>query len=104
MLYTGRLIDTLFTLQGYGKFHYLFLLVCGLANASDAVEVLCISFLLPSAECELKLTTSDKGWLSAIMFIGNNLTQDNAYSDQFWIIYLLQYQTLGIGCIPKYCA
>ena len=44
--------------------------VCGLANASDAVEVLCISFLLPAAECELKLTTSDKGWLSAIMFIG----------------------------------
>ena len=56
--------------SGNGRFHILLVLVCGLANASDAVEVLCISFLLPSAECELKLTTSDKGWLSAIMFIG----------------------------------
>ena len=32
------------------------LLVCGWANASDAVEILCISFLLPSAECDLALT------------------------------------------------
>jgi len=24
---------------GYGKFHYLLLLVCGWANASDAIEV-----------------------------------------------------------------
>jgi len=55
---------------GFGKFHYWLLLVCGWANASDAIELLCISFLLPSAECDLKLTTSDKGWLSATSFIG----------------------------------
>jgi len=45
-------------------------MICGLANASDAIEVLCISFQLPSAECELRLTSADKGWLSAVMFIG----------------------------------
>ena len=56
--------------SGFGKFHYWLLLVCGWANASDAIELLCISFLLPSAECDLKLTTSDKGWLSATSFIG----------------------------------
>ena len=66
------------------------MLVCGLANASDAVEVLCISFLLPSAECELKLTTSDKGWLSAIMFIGKQIctiknTRVEWYSDFKWL-------------------
>ncbi len=55
---------------GYGRFHVWFLLVCGWANASDAVEVLCISFLLPAAECDLELSSSDKGWLSAIAFIG----------------------------------
>ena len=49
------------------------LLVCGWANASDAIELLCISFLLPSAECDLKLTTSDKGWLSATAFIGTRI-------------------------------
>merc|ERR1719315_106353 len=46
------------------------MLVCGWANASDAVEILCISFLLPSAECDLQLTPSRKGWLSAILFVG----------------------------------
>ena len=55
---------------GFGKFHYWLLFVCGWANASDAVEILCISFVLPAATCDLELTTSDKGWLSAILFIG----------------------------------
>ncbi len=57
---------------GYGRFHYWFLFVCGWANASDAVEVLCVSFLLPAAECDLELSSSDKGWLSAIVFIGEH--------------------------------
>ena len=44
--------------------------MCGWANASDAVEILAISFLLPSAECDLALTPERKGWLSAILFVG----------------------------------
>ena len=55
---------------GFGKFHYFLLLVCGLANASDAIEILCISFVLPSAECDLKMSTSDKGFLSSMTFVG----------------------------------
>ena len=62
--------DTALARAGYGKFHYLLMLVCGWANASDAVEILCISFLLPSAECDLELTPARKGWLSAILFVG----------------------------------
>ena len=62
-----------FLFLGFGKFHYWLLLVCGWANGSDAVEIICISFLLPSAECDLKLTTTDKGWLSAILFVGNSI-------------------------------
>ena len=34
---------------GFGRFHYLHLFVCGWANAADAIEILCISFLLPTA-------------------------------------------------------
>ena len=30
----------------YGKFHYILLLVCGWANASDAVEVSCCKHFL----------------------------------------------------------
>ncbi|CAB4055399.1 SV2 [Lepeophtheirus salmonis] len=54
----------------YGYFHWKLLAICGLANASDAIELLCVAFLLPSAQCDLKLTSTDKGWLSALMFIG----------------------------------
>ena len=55
---------------GFGKFHVFLLLVCGWANASDAVEILCVSFILPSAECELSLTPGDKGVLTAVIFLG----------------------------------
>jgi hypothetical protein len=55
---------------GFGRFQYLLLFVCGLANASDAVEILCVSFVLPAAECDLNLTSADKGVLNAITFLG----------------------------------
>ena len=55
---------------GYGKFHYLILIIGGLANASDAIEILCISILLPAAQCDLEMTSIDKGWLNAMLMIG----------------------------------
>lgn len=55
---------------GFGLFHWLLLLVCGWANASDAVEILCVSFLLPTASCDLHLTSFDKGILTASIFLG----------------------------------
>ena len=62
--------ETAIAKTGFGKFHYWLLFVCGWANASDAIEILCISFVLPSASCDLNLSSEDKGWLSAITFIG----------------------------------
>eukprot|EP00092_Neocalanus_flemingeri_P032628 GFUD01035489.1.p1 GENE.GFUD01035489.1~~GFUD01035489.1.p1 ORF type:complete len:574 (-),score=164.16 GFUD01035489.1:136-1857(-) len=67
---SGTDYETAIKLAGYGSFHYWLMFVCGWANASDAVEILCISFLLPSAECDLELTPARKGWLSAILFVG----------------------------------
>ena len=55
---------------GYGWYHYMLAIVCGWANASDAVEILCTSFLLPSAECDLELTTFRKGFIPIMGFIG----------------------------------
>ncbi|XP_073687842.1 synaptic vesicle glycoprotein 2B [Garra rufa] len=55
---------------GFGLFHWLLLVVCGWANASDAVEILCVSFLLPTARCDLHLTSSDMGLLTASIFLG----------------------------------
>ncbi|KPP70829.1 synaptic vesicle glycoprotein 2C-like [Scleropages formosus] len=55
---------------GFGLFHGLLLGVCGWANASDAVEILCVSFLLPTARCDLRLSSSDMGVLNASVFLG----------------------------------
>ncbi|RNA29098.1 synaptic vesicle glyco 2B-like [Brachionus plicatilis] len=55
---------------GFGKFHLLLLFICGLANSSDAIEILCVSFVLPSAECDLNMSSTDKGYLSSITFLG----------------------------------
>ncbi|KAM4553636.1 synaptic vesicle glycoprotein 2C [Fundulus diaphanus] len=55
---------------GFGLFHWLLLVMCGWANASDAVEILCVSFLLPTARCDLLLGSSDMGLLTASIFLG----------------------------------
>ena len=55
---------------GYGFFHFILLLVAGWALASDSVEVLCISFISPAAQQDLKLTRKTEGWLDASIFIG----------------------------------
>ncbi|XP_042565661.1 synaptic vesicle glycoprotein 2C [Clupea harengus] len=55
---------------GFGLFHGLLLVICGWANASDAVEILCVSFLLPTARCDLQLNSSDMGILMASLFLG----------------------------------
>lgn len=62
--------ETAIAATGYGRFHYWLLLASGWANAADAVEILCVSFLLPAAQCDLKLSSEDKGLLSAIVFVG----------------------------------
>ena len=56
-------------LAGLGKFNLWLLFVCGLGQASNAIETACISFLLPSA-CDLNLTSDEKGWLNATLFLG----------------------------------
>ncbi|KAM3870136.1 synaptic vesicle glycoprotein 2C [Diretmus argenteus] len=55
---------------GFGLFHGLLLVACGWANASDAVEILCVSFLLPTARCDLQLSSADMGLLTASIFLG----------------------------------
>ncbi|XP_067635960.1 synaptic vesicle glycoprotein 2B [Eurosta solidaginis] len=57
-------------LCGYGKFHYILLAICGLVSTSEEMDVISMSFILPSAQCDLDLNTSSKGWLNSIIFIG----------------------------------
>nr|CAD7194634.1 unnamed protein product [Timema douglasi] len=55
---------------GYGKFHYILLFVCGFVSTSEEMDVISMSFILPSAQCDLHLNTQTKGWLNSIIFIG----------------------------------
>lgn len=55
---------------GYGKFHYILLAICGLVSTSEEMDVISMSFILPSAQCDLNLNTETKGWLNSIIFIG----------------------------------
>ncbi|CAB0006999.1 unnamed protein product [Nesidiocoris tenuis] len=54
----------------YGCFHYFLLSVCGFVSTSEEMDVISMSFILPSAQCDLDLNTYTKGWLSSIIFIG----------------------------------
>lgn len=55
---------------GFGKFNYLLVILSGAVLSTVLLETLGISFILPIAECDLNLTTKDKGMLSAIAFVG----------------------------------
>ncbi|KAJ9600845.1 hypothetical protein L9F63_000957 [Diploptera punctata] len=57
-------------LAGYGKFHYFLLTTCGFVSTSEEMDVISMSFILPSAQCDLNLNTHTKGWLNCIIFIG----------------------------------
>uniref|UniRef100_S4RX33 Synaptic vesicle glycoprotein 2 n=1 Tax=Petromyzon marinus TaxID=7757 RepID=S4RX33_PETMA len=74
---------------GFGRFHAWLLVACGWANASDAVEILCVSFLLPTARCDLHLSTADMGWLTACMF--STATAPSCALSRNGVVYWRQY-------------
>lgn len=57
-------------LTGYGRFHYFLLATCGFVSTSEEMDVISMSFILPSAQCDLNLNTHTKGWLNCIIFVG----------------------------------
>lgn len=56
--------------SGYGKFNYLLLLAVLPASFSSIFSSSAISYVLPSAECDLALTMLDKGVLNSMTFAG----------------------------------
>lgn len=55
---------------GFGKFNYGLIILTGAILGCVFLETVSINFVLPVAQCDLNLTTHDKGILSAIGFIG----------------------------------
>lgn len=66
----ARTLESYLKFSGFGVFHVFLLLVSGLATAADAIEIFGVSFVVPIAEGDLSLSTGDKGWLDASIFIG----------------------------------
>ncbi|XP_043507973.1 synaptic vesicle glycoprotein 2B-like isoform X2 [Frieseomelitta varia] len=58
------------THSGYGKFNYLLLLAVLPASFSSIFSSSAMSYVLPSAECDLNLTMFDKGLLNSMTFAG----------------------------------
>ncbi|KAL1384592.1 hypothetical protein pipiens_000408, partial [Culex pipiens pipiens] len=54
----------------FGIFNYTLILICGLILAVAMLEILSISYIIAVAECDLNLSTREKGILSAVVFVG----------------------------------
>ncbi|GAB1605772.1 vesicle glycoprotein 2C-like isoform X2 [Argonauta hians] len=57
-------------MTGYGKFHYMLLFICGWAVSSDAVEIISLSYVLPSVTCDFSISEYYVAILNTSMFVG----------------------------------
>ncbi|XP_003703576.1 synaptic vesicle glycoprotein 2B isoform X1 [Megachile rotundata] len=55
---------------GFGKFNLKIMAVCSLIFMNVAFSITSIGFVIPSAACDFKMTTVDKGCLSAAPMLG----------------------------------
>lgn len=55
---------------GLGRFHVILVLICGWANSSDSVEVMCLALILSNVQCDLEISSSQLGILTCMIFAG----------------------------------
>lgn len=55
---------------GFGKFNLILIVFAGGVMACAFIELTSINFIFPVAQCDLNLTSSNKGILSAIGYVG----------------------------------
>eukprot|EP00051_Salpingoeca_urceolata_P013547 m.170285 g.170285 ORF g.170285 m.170285 type:complete len:533 (+) comp17824_c0_seq9:304-1902(+) len=64
-------LENVLDLGGLTWSQWMITMACGFANAADAVEILCISFVITTtAECDLGLTEHRKGYVTSSLFLG----------------------------------
>lgn len=63
-------LEEALTRIGFGKFSLILVTLTGAILGCVVLETVGINFVLPVAQCDLKLSTQDKGILSAIGFVG----------------------------------
>uniref|UniRef100_A0A336LS67 CSON002523 protein n=1 Tax=Culicoides sonorensis TaxID=179676 RepID=A0A336LS67_CULSO len=67
-------LDEALTSIGIGKVHYFIMLISGLIIGSLATETSSMNFIMKSAECDLDLTSAQKGLLSTAAYAGDMVT------------------------------
>nr|CAD7200525.1 unnamed protein product [Timema douglasi] len=60
--------ETAISHTGFGKFNILVVLVSVIGMCCNMLDTSALSFILPSAECDLRLSSSNKGILNAITY------------------------------------
>ncbi|XP_059056738.1 synaptic vesicle glycoprotein 2C-like isoform X2 [Achroia grisella] len=69
-LENGADFEAAISATGFGRFHFCLLAVTGLIYANTAIGITIVSFVLPAATCDFRMTSSDKGWLTAAPMLG----------------------------------
>lgn len=59
---------------GIGKVHYFLIFISGLMIAASITETISVNFIMIAAECDLELSSTDKGLLSSAAYVGTMLT------------------------------
>lgn len=62
--------ETALDRTGYGKFNYLILLLAMPATCASNLDTSTLSFAFPTASCDLKLTSYDRGILNGTIYAG----------------------------------
>lgn len=65
-----KLISIINFFTEIGKYQIILTFLTGLGVFGSAIENTNISYILPYAKCDLKLTTGEQGVLSAISYLG----------------------------------
>lgn len=55
---------------GFGKFNFILITLAGGLMGASFIELTSVNLILSVAQCDLNLSTSDKGILSAIGYVG----------------------------------
>lgn len=70
----------------FGKFNYAIILMGGMILSAVLMESLGISFVLPVSQCDMNLSTQDKGILSAVGFAGRHFFSQSQCRHDFTLI------------------
>ncbi|KZC04008.1 Synaptic vesicle glycoprotein 2A, partial [Dufourea novaeangliae] len=84
-------------LCGYGRFHYGFLLLCGAMFLCVGCQNGINAYILPSAECDLKLSSEQKGLLNVSFLVGGVI------SALFWGVFADAYGRRYILLLTMMC-